>query len=69
MSKRPVIDLTRDLPHRAHALSGYAVAKVFGGIQGTCVETCGPYKGTCCSALPCNRQSNGQWKCSDMAAY
>jgi hypothetical protein len=45
--RSPRIDVTRDLPARARALSGDTLSKVFGG----CVQlgqTCSPSGSTCC---------------------
>ena len=50
MPRRPlVIDVTKDLPHRATPLSEDLLSKVFGG----CIalwQDC-PYNGACCSTV------------------
>jgi len=68
MSRRPLIDLDRDLPRRPRALTADVLANVFGGCQTT--GRCDPRDPhACCPSIGCNRQSNLTYRCSYSAAW
>jgi len=68
MSRRLMIDLDRDLPARARALTADALSKVFGGCQST--GFCDPRNPqVCCPSIGCNRQADLSYRCSYSAAW
>ena len=68
MSRRPVIELDRDLPTRPRALAADALSKVFGGCQSA--GSCDPRNPqACCPSIGCNRQPDLSYRCSYSSAW
>jgi hypothetical protein len=67
MNARATIDLDRDLPPRARALTASETSQVFGGCttSGACRKT---DQWVCCPPVECNRQPNGTYRCSTSAS-
>jgi len=62
MSRRPVIDVERDLPSRPRGLSTDALSNVFGGCNSA--GSCRRDSSNCCPPMECNKQWDNSYRCS-----